>query len=170
MEISKTRTRIRRATLNIYFLRLILLAAVLCSLSLFAVFWLGSESGDSSQKRFPKELNSNEVVEIPSNTNVSERDTRCTFHSCVEVYHCGYNDHPMITVYIYPMKHYHDDSGNLLHPHQSVEFDEILQAIVDSPFYSSDPDTACIYVPSLDILNQNRINVKHTSKILASLP
>jgi len=96
----------------------------------------------------------------------------CTYHSCFDVYRCGYaafDGPPQISVYVYPPVRYVDESGA---PHElpmSQEFASILQAIVNSGFYTSDASSACLLVPSIDLLNQNTVRSHAASQILASL-
>ncbi|XP_067013455.2 exostosin-2 [Anabrus simplex] len=51
----------------------------------------------------------------------------------------------------------------------SREFYFILQSIIESKYYTPNPDEACIFVPSIDTLNQNRFRTLETSQALASL-
>jgi glucuronyl/N-acetylglucosaminyl transferase EXT2 len=105
-----------------------------------------------------------------TNLGALPRDKKCTFHTCLDIYHCGYNDQTRIRVYVYPLQQYVDENGAALTLPISREFYELLQAVVESPFYTDDPTTACLYVPSLDLLNQNNLRLKETSQILTSLP
>lgn len=65
---------------------------------------------------------------------------------------------------------YEDDKGVPISTSFSSEFIEVLQAISESRYYETDPNKACILVPSLDLLNQNMIRLKEISQVLASLP
>lgn len=49
------------------------------------------------------------------------------------------------------------------------EFYQILKTLVDSPYYTPDPKKACLFVPSIDMLNQNLIDKNLVGKALASL-
>ncbi|KAK7476210.1 hypothetical protein BaRGS_00032564 [Batillaria attramentaria] len=134
-------------------------------------FWPSEDIDDESVHRLPRHLETDEVVHITRNSkNATERNVSCTFHTCMNVYHCGYNDETKISVYVYPIKEYVDENGKPVVTHMSREFAQILQAIVDSPFYSSNPETACVFVPSVDLLNQNNVFTKEMGKVLASLP
>ena len=52
----------------------------------------------------------------------------------------------------------------------SAEFHEILQTIADSIYFTTDPEKACLYLPSIDLLNQNSLRLKGTAQALQSLP
>nr|CAG4635959.1 EOG090X01LY [Eubosmina coregoni] len=52
----------------------------------------------------------------------------------------------------------------------SQEFHDLLQAISNSPYITDDPSQACVFIPSIDLLNQNRIRPKEVAKALSSLP
>ena len=38
-------------------------------------------------------------------------DMECLFHTCFDVYHCGYDDDNRITIYVYPLVRYVDEAG-----------------------------------------------------------
>ncbi|KAL5009577.1 hypothetical protein ScPMuIL_011882 [Solemya velum] len=111
-----------------------------------------------------------QVTLTKDNPSSTTRDKLCTFHTCLDVYHCGYNDETKISIYVYPLKQYVDENGISLTLSISREYYEILKTIVESPYYTDDPDTACIYVPSVDFLNQNSVRLGEASQILQSLP
>jgi glucuronyl/N-acetylglucosaminyl transferase EXT2 len=100
------------------------------------------------------------TTEKPMPTNHS-----CLFHSCFDVYHCGYNDDNRISVYIYPPLRFLDADGNRVTLPMSAEFHEILTAIRESIYYTSDPDKACLFVPMVDVLNQNHVDIELTAKV-----
>ena len=140
-------------------------------ITLASMYFWSSEDDNSYEHKVLRHLETNEVVQIDkTQVNETERNSSCTFHSCVSVYHCGYNDETKISVYIYPLKEYVDKEGNSLVASMSREFAQILLAIAESPYYTSDPSTACMFVPSIDLLNQNNIFTSDVGKVLASLP
>ncbi|KAK0045554.1 exostosin-2 [Biomphalaria pfeifferi] len=137
------------------------------------IWWLGPSWRAASYTRdLPPELLSHESVMLTSDsTPANPRDSNCTFHNftCLEVYHCGYDDKSVISVYIYPIQQYYDEHGVDITPPMTREFQEILRTISQSLFYSKDPERACLFIPSVDLLNHNWIRPAQVSKILASL-
>ncbi|XP_061193502.1 exostosin-2-like isoform X2 [Saccostrea echinata] len=97
------------------------------------------------------------------------QDSKCTYHTCVNVFHCGYNDKTRISVYVYPLVQYFDENGDQVSPILSREFYEILEAISESPYHTDNPETACLYVPTLDTLNQNNIRTKELGNLYTLL-
>ncbi|RZF37962.1 hypothetical protein LSTR_LSTR005462 [Laodelphax striatellus] len=97
------------------------------------------------------------------------RNDRCNYFDCFNVYKCGHKGSGKILVFVYPVKEYVDHKGNAVAP-MSKEFFGILQAVVKSRYYTPNPEEACLFVPSIDTLNQNRFNVKKTSQALSMLP
>ena len=97
-------------------------------------------------------------------------DQSCLYHTCFDVYHCGYNDDSRISVYIYPTMRFVDERGILITLPMSQEFSEIRQTVMDSIYYTTDPDKACLFLPPVDFLNQNNIRLEEVSRILAALP
>lgn len=65
---------------------------------------------------------------------------------------------------------YEDHNGIPTSVPISQQFREILETIYNSKYYVSDPKQACLFVPSLDLLNQNNIRLQETSQVLATLP
>ncbi|XP_064489627.1 exostosin-2-like isoform X2 [Ornithodoros turicata] len=109
-------------------------------------------------------------VVVHSSSPVAEpRDETCTHFTCFDVYKCGHTG-PRVTVYVYPIFRYVDEHGNVLAQQPSREFMELLDDIQQSEFYISDPTKACLFIPSLDLLNEGTINPKGISQILNSLP
>ncbi|XP_050417869.1 exostosin-2 [Patella vulgata] len=155
---------------SIYFLLLLTTVIIICMMMLMVFVWSPSNF-EEDQFRFSRSINTNEIVTIHTTQKIKTlpRDTSCTFHTCLEVYQCGYNDETKISVYVYPIKSFEDENSEELTLSRSKEFDEILQAITDSDFYTSDPNTACLFIPSVDMLNQNNLNLKNVGRVLASL-
>ena len=113
------------------------------------------------------------TVVIPRSSPTARQSLHnCTYHSCFDVYRCGYTSldgAPQISVYVYPPTRYVDENGAAHELPMSQEFASILQAIVDSAYYTSDASAACLLVPSVDLLNQNTVRLHVASQILASL-
>lgn len=71
--------------------------------------------------------------------------------------------------YVYPMIRYVDEEHVAIKP-MSKEFYEIIDAILNSEYYTSDPDEACIFIPPIDTLNENNLRKDEIAKALAMLP
>lgn len=114
----------------------------------------------------------NEAVVIKSKSRLPEKtDQSCLYHTCFDVYHCGGAvDETHIKVYIYPVTRYVDENGVGITLPLSREFWEILEAILNSDYYTNDPNEACLYIPSIDLLNQNNIRTHEIAQVLNSLP
>uniref|UniRef100_A0A146KMH8 Exostosin-2 n=4 Tax=Lygus hesperus TaxID=30085 RepID=A0A146KMH8_LYGHE len=112
-------------------------------------------------------------VVIPSDTPVSSGpNPKCTYYDCFNVYKCGHKGAGKILVYVYPLKYYVSDKGVPIvgsHP-MSREFYSLLSTIVESRYYTPNPEEACVFVVSIDTLNQNRIKIKEASQALTLLP
>lgn len=94
-------------------------------------------------------------VLVESQTPALPRNPNCTFWDCFDIYACG--NHPVhenkIGVYVYPLRNYinmdHQPAFQL-----TREYYAMLQAITKSVYYTPNPQDACIFVPSIDMLNQ----------------
>lgn len=133
-------------------------------------FWPHSieSSGDwSVEKRSVRDV---PVVRLPADSPVPERgDLSCRMHTCFDVYRCGFNPRNKIKVYIYPLKKYVGEAGVPVSSTISREYNELLTAISDSDYYTDDITRACLFVPSIDLLNQNSLRVRETAQALAQL-
>ena len=150
-----------------------LFATVLAAISLGIIVLVWPEDTPTElvpEHKKPLKLPRASAIQIHSDSPSSlPRQELCTFHTCLDVYHCGYSDHTQISVYVYPVHEFIDEMGALLLLPMSKEFYEIIEAVMESPFYTSDPNTACLFVPIVDVLNQNKVRLKETSQSLAAL-
>ncbi|XP_017768958.1 PREDICTED: exostosin-2 [Nicrophorus vespilloides] len=92
---------------------------------------------------------------------------KCTYWDCFNLYRCGNTGHDRITVYVYPLKKYLDgrDASSVI----SKEYYRILEAVIDSKYYTANPNEACLFVPSVDTLSQDNLQTNFTTKILNNL-
>lgn len=96
------------------------------------------------------------------------RDPTCSYWDCFNVYRCG--SQQRMLVYVYPnVRDFVDQNGNKADKF-TKEFYVILQTIIKSRYYTTNPNEACIFIPSIDTLSQANINVELVSKALAALP
>lgn len=102
-------------------------------------------------------------------TSLKQRNGLCTFWTCFNIYHCGHTGHERIAAYVYPPKKYLDENGN---PATTLtkEYLMLLKAIINSKYYTANPDEACIFIPSIDTLNQEMMKINITSEALYHLP
>uniref|UniRef100_A0AAQ6ICW4 Exostosin-2 n=1 Tax=Anabas testudineus TaxID=64144 RepID=A0AAQ6ICW4_ANATE len=108
---------------------------------------------------------------LPVSSPIPERgDLSCRMHTCFDVYRCGYNPKNRIKVYIYPLQRFVDELGV---PISSIglsrEYNDLLSAISASDFYTDDVTRACLFIPSIDVLNQNSLRIRETAQALAIL-
>jgi len=160
----------KKSSYKTFFLLLVTLLVVFLLITVTFLF-LSNHEGEVREDKyaFLKSEKSRTLSSVASEISSSQRDTRCTFHTCLDVYHCGYNDKNRLSIYVYPLEQYIDNEGVAVTLPISKEFFELLQAILDSPFYTDEPETACLFVPSIDLLNQNNLRLKEIGQVLASL-
>uniref|UniRef100_A0A1A9VGR4 Exostosin-2 n=1 Tax=Glossina austeni TaxID=7395 RepID=A0A1A9VGR4_GLOAU len=114
-------------------------------------------------------LNLNNIDELLLRDNADTargRNMNCTIWTCVNIYRCGQD---RIKVFVYPLQEYVDANSGEGAVHLTNEFYQILNAIVKSPYYTPNPNKACLFVPSIDLLNQNNIRAALVNKALGSL-
>lgn len=111
-----------------------------------------------------------EDVVIDKNVKLTKKNDKCTYYDCFNVYKCNHGGTSNLFIYIYPTKHYVDEKNIPIGSFMSKEYFEVLTTIQKSPYFTSNPEKACIFVPSMDILNQNRFRTEETSYALSSLP
>ncbi|KAJ8674013.1 hypothetical protein QAD02_005275 [Eretmocerus hayati] len=77
----------------------------------------------------------------------------CTFFTCFDIYRCGIKGN-QLAVYTYPLSR-HKSIVSSENNHVTKEFHAILQAISASKYHTSNPEEACIFVPSVDMLQRD---------------
>lgn len=155
-----------------------LLIVIFLSLSFLVVLLLISFSerlvhryGSKLEKISFANLDNIPEIIVSKNTLVTgSHNYRCSYYDCFNVYRCGHKGLDKLTVYVYPLRKYVDDRRLSIEPKMSKEYFSILKAIINSRYYTSNPEEACILVPSIDTLNQNRLQVKEISQTLGILP
>nr|CAB3244014.1 exostosin-2-like [Phallusia mammillata] len=107
-----------------------------------------------------------------SEISADKTDPDCKMYNCFDIYRCGMNedDSNDIKVYVYPLNQYVDENGDIINGVISKEFYELYTSIVSSRFYTNDPSKACLFMPGIDLLNQNGLDVSKIGRLLASLP
>ena len=68
-----------------------------------------------------------DVILTKDSTQSAPRDRTCVFHTCFDVYYCGYNDETRISIFIYSPTNYQDKNGIALTLPISQEYSEILE-------------------------------------------
>ena len=96
-------------------------------------------------------------VTVTSRIKTTPTDTQCTHWSCLDSYKCVEDGLGKISVYVYDVNKYVDTKDTELLPSPSKEFVQILWAIVNSRYAVESPESACILVPSVDLLNRERV-------------
>ncbi|KAL0628880.1 Exostosin-2 [Plecturocebus cupreus] len=159
----KTKHRIYYITL----FSIVLLGLIATGMFQFWPHSIESSSDWTVEKRSVRDV---PVVRLPADSPIPERgDLSCRMHTCFDVYRCGFNPKNKIKVYIYALKKYVDDFGVPVSNTISREYNELLTAISDSDYYTDDINRACLFVPSIDVLNQNTLRIKETAQALAQL-
>ncbi|XP_028414208.1 exostosin-2-like isoform X2 [Dendronephthya gigantea] len=148
-----------------------LIVILLILAAFFIILW-----SDNDESNLPPETDSQETTDsqiIASNVPLplpSNENCRMHTNDCFNIYRCGYNEDDKISVYIYPFINYFDEKGAQISPSFSKEFYDLVTAIKESKYYTSNMEKACIIVPPLDMLNQRRIKPRNAGQILSSLP
>lgn len=101
-------------------------------------------------------------ISLPTNS-------QCTHWDCFNIYRCGKTGHNRIMVYIHPLIKYIDKTGMEVMPHMSKQYFLLLKTIANSKYYTPNINEACILIPSIDTLNQERLDLNFTSKALQQL-
>ncbi|KAF5286151.1 hypothetical protein FQR65_LT12909 [Abscondita terminalis] len=111
------------------------------------------------------------VVQLPESSLSSKpHNLKCTYWDCFNIYRCGQTGHDRISVYVYPLKNFVDSKQVPATDVMSKQYYMILESIIESKYYTANPQEACLFVPSIDTLNQERIQPGIISKAFQSLP
>lgn len=108
------------------------------------------------------------IQELAVNPEAEQRarNVNCTFWDCLNIYKC---EHDRLKVYIYPLQEFVDEQSDKTATTLSSEYFQILEAVLKSRYYTSNPNEACLFLPSLDLLNQNVFDKHLAGAALASL-
>ena len=110
------------------------------------------------------------TVLVPDHVHTHASNPRCTHYTCFDVYRCDTLTRDRISVFVYPLERFIDNAtGTSINERMSRQFRQMLQAIADSPYFTPDPDQACLLVPSLDLLTQASVRLEDSSRALAIL-
>lgn len=112
------------------------------------------------------------VVRVAADAETAAvRLANCSYWDCFDVYRCGrHGAHAdRMTMYVYPLQQYVDATSGEAAAPLSREFHRVLRTIRQSVYYTSDPNEACVFVPSVDLLNQNRFDGDAVDRVLAGL-
>ena len=92
----------------------------------------------------------------------------CHHYNCFNVYKCG-GSHKKALVHIPPPVSIVKNSKEVSPP-LTRDYLDILEAIVESEFYTENPNEACVVIPAFNLINEAQLDPVVTSKSLASLP
>ncbi|RZC43062.1 exostosin-2, partial [Asbolus verrucosus] len=148
---------------------LILIVSTITALSKLRISIIGDESSTFKKITLINIRNLPEY-KLTGSSAALPRNPECTHWDCFNIYRCGRTGHDRIAVYVYPLKKYVDEKGFAATELMSREYLALLQAVVNSKYYTANPHEACIFIPSIDTLNQERLRPNLTSRALHSLP
>lgn len=148
--------------------------ALLTAVALCAVLLLCDISNHRSSFFYAKRdsvvldlsISHTQEVLLRPDTEIRGRNINCTFWDCLNIYKC---EHDNLKVYIYPLQEFVDENNEKVTSSLSSEYFQILDAVVNSRYYTTNPNEACLFLPSLDLLNQDMFDKYLAGAALASL-
>lgn len=159
-----------------FFIALLIVIFLSFTFILIALMKIFSDRLFDGDRYKPERINLEDVNNAPlttiktSSPLAASRNYRCTYYDCFNAYRCGRKGHDRLSVYIYPLRKYVDENDSLVSPQMSREYYGILKAIRNSNYYTANHEEACLLIPSIDTLNQNRVRLKEISQALGQLP
>ncbi|CAD7012938.1 unnamed protein product [Ceratitis capitata] len=147
---------------------IIIIVLVICGVSIVHnLINVQNEAGRSNNK-VPLDLDHvREILLSNSNEETRERDANCRLWDCVNLYKCGQKGHDRLTIYVYPLQEYVDEDSGKTVSILTREYYQILEAVVRSRYYTPNPNEACLFLPSIDVLNGNLVKPSAVEKALA---
>jgi hypothetical protein len=105
--------------------------------------------------------NNNSDNENVSTSDIDNHFNNCYLEadSCFNIYQC--DSSVRLKVYVYERT-----NSSLKFSH---EFKEYIGAIIASDYYEANPERACLFVPLIDLLNYNNLNMKLVENELNNL-
>lgn len=97
---------------------------------------------------------------------------QCRFHMCFDINRCVLSlREDVLGVHIGGPYDFHPSPGShSLTPDISQEYAEMIRAVKSSRYHVTDPSAACVFIPPLDTLAQERLDVGTVSTLLNTLP
>jgi len=169
--ISHKANRVSYQYHNIFVICLLLFTLFIVLISVYHIFKFGNTQKHSEHIPITlNDINALPIQMLSADSNTADAtNSSCTYFTCFNVYRCGSQGNKLL-VYVYPLKIYLDSMGRSITSQMTKEFYQILSAIISSKFYTPNPYEACIFVPSIDTLNQNRLRLQEVSQALRILP
>ncbi|XP_054738063.1 exostosin-2 [Anastrepha obliqua] len=131
------------------------------------LFNLRDEVGRHNNK-VPLDLDHvHEILLSSGSEETRERQDNCRLWDCVNLYRCGQMGHDQLTVYVYPLQEYIDETSRKTISILTREYYQILEAVVSSRYYTPNPNEACLFLPSIDTLNGNLVEPSAIERALA---
>ncbi|KAK0166479.1 hypothetical protein PV328_004899 [Microctonus aethiopoides] len=133
----------------------------------YQIFTFGNQSEDTIYVPLTlDDVSSSPIIVLNDELPIADKtNSSCSHFGCFNIYRCGMKGNRLL-VYVYPPNEFLDSSKKSITSGMSREFLQILQAIITSKFYTADPREACIFIPAIDTLNQNRIKTIGVSQAL----
>jgi len=148
------------------------IALTLNLVTLFTSSQLAPKSLDPLANYFEQEdiiVNIDAIKEIEDLTPKK----KCDKFKCFNVLHCEINQAKQLSYFVYPPISFYDSDKNLLYSTRSMisrEYWQILHTILSSSRATSDPNRACLFVPSVDLTWLDRTNSSLIRKLYENLP
>ncbi|VVD00643.1 unnamed protein product [Leptidea sinapis] len=162
-------TTYRKIFYHRFFVGLLIFIVVSLLFTIVLNIFAGSAPRKDFHENLRLDVGNLPIQELKNNSPYSTaRAVNCTYWNCFNVYKCGRGGHDKITIYIYPLQDYRTEEGKPI-SHFSKEFYQILNTIKHSKYYTPNPNEACLFVPSIDTLNQHSFSSVHVSQALQSL-
>lgn len=163
-----TKSSLYKRYKNFFFVLLIISIFIALSVPLAN---LSSDVSKSYERIDFRNLKNLPLVKLTNSVSiVTPKNSQCTHWDCFNIYRCGHTGHDRIAVYVYPLRKYVDERGVPATEHLSKEYYHLLNTVIKSKYYTANPEEACIFIPSIDTLNQDRLRLNLTSRALSSLP
>ncbi|KZC05878.1 Exostosin-2 [Dufourea novaeangliae] len=156
---------------NVFMVCLLIFILFIVSIAAYHIFKFRSNQKHSVHNAIVhNDLNSLHIQMLNADSLMGDTTNfSCTYFGCFNVYRCGSQGNKLL-VYVYPPKIYVDASERPITNQMTKEFYQILSTIISSKFYTPNPYEACIFIPSIDTLNQNRLKLYEVSQALKALP
>ena len=143
----------------------------LLSLGIFVLFpHTFQYPGRSQASQRPKAVLPLQASNISAIDNGSK--IHCRFHVCFDINRCMLSlREDVLGVYVRGPYDFYDPSSSIsLSLNISKEYTELLETVRKSRYYVSSPTSACVFIPPIDTLVQQNLDLDITSTILNTLP
>ena len=143
-----------------YFLALAVVLVTILSLFMFTQSKFNLRLMETYQRK--------QIVNIITKSGIPTTRMECRFDSCFDIHQCEPQVHGQLKIFVHPNTDFMMKTDKIFGDH-SYEYKEMLNALRNSKYTTTNRTEACVFVPALDLLSENNLNLEFAASALNSI-